>query len=126
MCPPKDVDGHSEPEQEDNLSSPDCSRPEVTTKYSTAAGIANEVLQKVIDACTPDADIAEICKLGDNLIDERCQKVYTKKEKGETVCVRFSEYSGFYNNFDLFFPSQVAVEPDPFLVFDQREFVVHC
>lgn len=118
MCPPKDVDGHSEPEQEDNLSSPDCSRPEVTTKYSTAAGIANEVLQKVIDACTPDADIAEICKLGDNLIDERCQKVYTKKEKGETVrrgiafptCLSVNEICGNFS--PLMSESQKLAEGD--------------
>lgn len=61
------------------------SRPEVTTKYNSAAVICNEVLQKVIELCKPDADIAEICRQGDALIEEKCHKVYNKKEKGESV-----------------------------------------
>lgn len=63
----------------------DCSRPEVVTKYRTAADIANEVLQAVVDACQPGADIASLCKMGDELIEAKCEKVYTKKEKGEKI-----------------------------------------
>lgn len=93
MAPPKDADECSESSEPEVNTTPDCSRPEVVTKYSTAAVIANETLQTVIDACKSGADIAEICKLGDKLIEERCELVYRKKEKGEKVGDRYNLYS---------------------------------
>jgi len=64
----------SENEEVSDLSSPD-----VTTKYRTAGDIVNKALQKVIDACVEEADIATICEMGDKFMEEECGKLYNKK-----------------------------------------------
>lgn len=65
--------------------SAETARPDVVTKYRTAADLTNSVLQSVIESCVPGADIASLCKLGDALIEEKVEKLYTKREKGEKV-----------------------------------------
>lgn len=59
----------------------DLSNPDVTTKYRAAGDIVNKVLQKVVAACVPDADIATICELGDKALEEETGKLYNKKDK---------------------------------------------
>jgi curved DNA binding protein len=60
----------------------DLSNPDVTTKYRSAGDIVNKALQKVVDACLEDADIATICEMGDKYMEEETGKLYNKKPKG--------------------------------------------
>lgn len=55
--------------------------PDVSTKYTTAASIANKALEKVLESCKDGADIFELCKIGDDHITEETGKVYNKKPK---------------------------------------------
>jgi len=61
----------------------DLSNPDVTTKYRSAGDIVNKALQKVVDACVEDADIATICEMSDKFMEEETGKLYNKKQKGE-------------------------------------------
>jgi len=61
----------------------DLSNPDVTTKYRAAGDIVNKALQKVVDACVIDADIATLCEMGDKIMEEETGKLYNKKAKGE-------------------------------------------
>jgi len=69
-------DNESENEEITDLSNPD-----VTTKYQAAAGIVNKALQKVAEACVPDADILNLCEMGDKIMEEETGKLYNKKDK---------------------------------------------
>lgn len=69
-------DNESEPEEVADLSNPD-----VTTKYRCAGEIVNKALQKVIEACVPDADIVALCEMGDKIMEEETGKLYNKKDK---------------------------------------------
>jgi curved DNA binding protein len=73
----------SESESEEEIA--DLSNPDVTTKYIEAARVVNAAMQKVLDACKPDVDVAELCKLGDDFIFEETQKLFNKKVKGKAV-----------------------------------------
>jgi len=59
----------------------DLSNPDVTTKYRAAGDIVNKALQKVIEACVPDADICTLCEMGDKIMEEETGKLYNKKVK---------------------------------------------
>ncbi|CAE8633643.1 unnamed protein product, partial [Polarella glacialis] len=59
----------------------DLSNPDVTTKYRAAGDIVNKALQKVLEACVVDADIATLCELGDKIMEEETGKLYNKKPK---------------------------------------------
>ncbi|CAK0802087.1 unnamed protein product, partial [Prorocentrum cordatum] len=61
----------------------DLSNPDVTTKYRSGGDIVNKALQKVVDACVEDADIATICEMSDKFMEEETGKLYNKKQKGE-------------------------------------------
>jgi curved DNA binding protein len=50
-------------------------------KYKTAAGIANQVLAKLVAECQPNVRIAELCLLGDRLITEALGTVFNKDKK---------------------------------------------
>jgi len=69
-------DNESENEEISDLSNPD-----VTTKYRAAADIVNKALQKVVDACVPDADVVILCEMGDKIMEEETGKLYNKKDK---------------------------------------------
>lgn len=71
-------------EQETNVVE-DLSSPDVTTKYMTAAGIANKALQAVLDAVVPGADIFDLCQMGDKVITDECAKIYNKAGKDGAV-----------------------------------------
>lgn len=83
----------------------DLSSPDVTTKYRTAGDITNKVLQAVVEACVPDADIATLCEMGDKMIEEETGKIYNKKEKGKKIekgiafptCISVNELVGHFS-----------------------------
>lgn len=61
----------------------DLANPDVTTKYRAAGDIVNKALQKVVDACVNEADIAVLCETGDKVMEDETGKLYNKKAKGE-------------------------------------------
>jgi len=83
----------------------DLSNPDVTTKYRTAGDIVNKVLQKVVESCVPEADIAMLCEMGDKLLEEETGKLYNKKDKGRKIekgiafptCVSVNEIAGHFS-----------------------------
>jgi len=92
-------------EGSDNEEISDLSNPDVTTKYRTAGDILNKALQKVIEACVPEADIATICELGDTIMTEETGKLYNKKDKGRKIekgvafptCISVNELLGHFS-----------------------------
>eukprot|EP00409_Alexandrium_fundyense_P004333 CAMPEP_0185901838 /NCGR_PEP_ID=MMETSP0196C-20130402/1158_1 /TAXON_ID=2932 /ORGANISM="Alexandrium fundyense, Strain CCMP1719" /LENGTH=97 /DNA_ID=CAMNT_0028620563 /DNA_START=163 /DNA_END=453 /DNA_ORIENTATION=- len=70
-------------DESENEEISDLSNPDVTTKYRAAGDIVNKALQKVIEACVEDADIATLCEMGDKIMEEETGKLFNKKEKGE-------------------------------------------
>jgi len=63
----------------------DLSNPDVTTKYRTCGDITQKALAAVCEACVDGADIAELCALGDKIIEEEAGKLYNKKVKGRKI-----------------------------------------
>jgi len=59
----------------------DLSNPDVTTKYRCAGDIVNKALQKVVESCVAEADIAMLCEMGDKMLEEETGKLYNKKDK---------------------------------------------
>jgi len=72
-----------ESDQEETIN--DLSNPDVTTKYRTGGDIAQKALQAVCEACVEGADIAELCALGDKILEEETGKLYNKKVKGRKI-----------------------------------------
>jgi methionine aminopeptidase len=68
-----------------NLQDYTLTNPDTLTKLKTAAEISQKVLAKVKEACTPGANLLEICQKGDALLEEETGKVYKGKKiaKGE-------------------------------------------
>lgn len=81
--------------------SPDCSSPEVVTKYQLAAGIANKVLQEVMCRCQAGAVLVELCEFGDRLIETECSKLYKKGDIPKGIafptCVSVNEIAGHFS-----------------------------
>jgi len=84
----------------------DLSNQEVTTKYRTCGEISQKALQKVIEACVPDADLTDLCELGDSIINEATGKLYNKKtkdgkkiEKGVALptSITVNEFMGYHS-----------------------------
>eukprot|EP00429_Kryptoperidinium_foliaceum_P084260 CAMPEP_0176233106 /NCGR_PEP_ID=MMETSP0121_2-20121125/25650_1 /TAXON_ID=160619 /ORGANISM="Kryptoperidinium foliaceum, Strain CCMP 1326" /LENGTH=423 /DNA_ID=CAMNT_0017572483 /DNA_START=1 /DNA_END=1269 /DNA_ORIENTATION=+ len=84
----------------------DLSNPDVTTKYRSAGDIVQKALQAVVEACVPDADICDLCGLGDKIMEEETGKLYNKKgkdgkkiEKGIAfpTCVSVNEVLGHFS-----------------------------
>ena len=63
----------------------DLSSSDVCTKYRKAAEIANAALEAVIALCVEGADVVEVCRAGDALVEERCAGVYNKKVNGVAI-----------------------------------------
>lgn len=66
--------------------------------------MTNLALQKVLEKCVPDADIAELCEFGDNFILEEVKKVYNSKkakklERGIAfpTCISVNNICGHYS-----------------------------
>merc|ERR1712194_797069 len=83
----------------------DLSNPDVTTKYRLSSDIAQKALQKVIEACVVDADIATVCEMGDKVMEDETGKLFNKKDKsgnkmGKGVafptCISVNELVGYY------------------------------
>eukprot|EP00744_Colponema_vietnamica_P000570 GILI01001011.1.p1 GENE.GILI01001011.1~~GILI01001011.1.p1 ORF type:complete len:393 (+),score=166.27 GILI01001011.1:48-1226(+) len=96
-----DFDQFDEEEQVFDLSNSD-----VVTKYRTAADIANRALQAVIAACKPGKTVAELCTLGDRIIEEGVAGVYNKGAQGKVdkgiafpTCVSVNELAGHVSPF---------------------------
>ena len=53
---------------------------DVVTKYTVAADITNRTLTTLIPLCIPGANILNLCKLGDKLILDGTNAVYTKSK----------------------------------------------
>ncbi|KAK9173550.1 hypothetical protein CmeUKMEL1_12010 [Cryptosporidium meleagridis] len=78
---------------------------EVVTKYYTAAEIVNSTLQYVITLCLDGADISEICRKSDSMIEEKSSSVYNKKEGGRKLdkgiafptCISVNEICGNFS-----------------------------
>jgi len=93
-------DHGSEEEEISDLSSPD-----VTTKYRLAGDIINKVLAKVLEACVAEAEIHDICAMGDKMLEEETGKLYNKKDKGKVVmkgvafptCISVNEIIGHFS-----------------------------
>ena len=60
----------------------DLSNPEATSKYMSAADIANKVVNTVIVACIDGVDITELCMMGDGVMLAETGKLYNKKKGG--------------------------------------------
>jgi len=54
---------------------------DVTTKYTEAAKVANVVMNELVLLCVEGANVIDICKAGDNLIDQKLSLVYRAKGK---------------------------------------------
>eukprot|EP00389_Voromonas_pontica_P001951 GDKH01002911.1.p2 GENE.GDKH01002911.1~~GDKH01002911.1.p2 ORF type:complete len:393 (-),score=151.44 GDKH01002911.1:177-1355(-) len=95
----------SDNEHEEGETISDLRSPDVTTKYTTAAEILNNALRAVVDACKDGAVIAEVCKLGDQFLEDRISKVYNKKTKGKSIdkgvafptCIAVNEMAGAFS-----------------------------
>jgi len=68
-------------DESENEEISDLSNPDVTTKYRAAGDIVNKALQKIVEACVPDADIVMLCEMGDKIMEEETGKLYNKKDK---------------------------------------------
>jgi len=85
-------------EEEEEL---DCSVPEVVNKYQFAGKVANEAIKKVAAECVVGKDVAELCALGDTIINQELANVYKGKkiEKGIAfpTCVSLNNCCGHYS-----------------------------
>lgn len=72
-------------EESDQEEVNDLSNPDVTTKYRSCGDIAQKALQVVCEACVEGADIAELCAMGDKVMEEETGKLYNKKVKGRKI-----------------------------------------
>ena len=52
----------------------------VVTKYKMASEITNRILKELVDKCTPNASVVELCSLGDNRLSEETGKVFKQKK----------------------------------------------
>lgn len=92
-------------DESENEEISDLSNPDVTTKYRTAGDIVQKALQKVVEACVVDADIATLCEMGDKIIEEETAKLYNKKVKEKKIekgiafptCISVNELVGHYS-----------------------------
>mmetsp|Transcript_23912 Transcript_23912/g.75781 ORF Transcript_23912/g.75781 Transcript_23912/m.75781 type:complete len:393 (-) Transcript_23912:176-1354(-) len=92
-------------DESENEEISDLSNPDVTTKYRAAGDIINKALQKVVEACVVDADIATLCEMGDKIMEEEVGKIFNKKEKGRKVekglafptCISVNELVGHFS-----------------------------
>ena len=58
----------------------DLSNADIVTKYRCAGDIANSVLTAIIEAIKPGVKAVELCKRGDDLVEEATSKVYNVKK----------------------------------------------
>ena len=84
---------------------PDASFPEVLKKYKAAGIVANKALHLVLSKCKPGMKIVDLCKMGDEFINNECKKIYpnlkTRGQKGICfpTCIGVNEIAGHYSPF---------------------------
>lgn len=54
-------------------------------KQWAAGRIVNDALKHVISKCKAEAKLLDLCREGDNYIEEHCKQIYTKKVDGEPI-----------------------------------------
>jgi len=95
----------SENENEKEAKLLDASDPTVAEKYKNAGIVANRVLHTILKKCSVGTKIVDLCRFGDNLIEEECQKRYPElKVKGQKgiafpTCISPNEICGHYSPF---------------------------
>lgn len=52
----------------------------VVTKYKMASEITNRILKELVDKCTPNASVVELCTLGDSRLNDETSKVFKQKK----------------------------------------------
>lgn len=72
--------GEEEEDADDTLANAD-----VSTKYQEAAKIANVALDVVLSKVEVGKTPLELSQAGDEVIEEKCKKIFTKKVKGRTI-----------------------------------------
>jgi len=72
-----DDDDEEEEEEEDTT----LQNSDVTTKYQEAAKIVQAVLQHLTSMCTPGSTVLDMCAAGDQMVEQRCGAIFTKKGK---------------------------------------------
>lgn len=77
MCADKEYDSDSDEEQvveepvvEEPQEDTTLNNPDVVTKYQEAAKIAQAVMVEVMGKCITGAKVVDICKFGDELIEQ--------------------------------------------------------
>eukprot|EP01038_Epipyxis_sp_PR26KG_P007036 gene7036-9608_t len=61
---------------------------DVVTKYQEAAKIAQQVMAEVILMCVPGARIVDICRFGDNLIEQKTSAIFKGKSKSGKIILK--------------------------------------
>lgn len=56
------------------------SNPETLTKLKTASDISQKALVKVKKGCIPGANLLELCRQGDSILEEETSKIYKTKK----------------------------------------------
>mmetsp|Transcript_37138 Transcript_37138/g.116234 ORF Transcript_37138/g.116234 Transcript_37138/m.116234 type:complete len:405 (+) Transcript_37138:606-1820(+) len=102
-----DIDGSEDEEtkEEDEEAMNDLSNADIVTKYRCAGDIANSVLTAIIEAIKPGVKAVELCKQGDDLVEEATSKVYNVKKGGKKVekgsafptCISVNHCCGHYS-----------------------------
>ncbi|EOD33478.1 hypothetical protein EMIHUDRAFT_111758 [Emiliania huxleyi CCMP1516] len=102
-----DIDGSEDEEtkEEDEEAMNDLSNADIVTKYRCAGDIANSVLTAIIEAIKPGVKAVELCKRGDDLVEEATSKVYNVKKGGKKVekgsafptCISVNHCCGHYS-----------------------------
>jgi curved DNA binding protein len=79
----------------------DCSHPEVVSKYQFAGKVADAAVEAVKAACVVGKQVAELCELGDNTINEKLVNVFKGKkvEKGIAfpTCISLNNCCGHFS-----------------------------
>lgn len=70
-----------------NLSAVKSSQENTINSLKAAGKLANEVLAKLSSLCIPDAKVADLCKKGDELLNEKC-RAYALKHQAQ-ACISF-------------------------------------
>ena len=102
-----DIDGSEDEEtkEEDEEAMNDLSNADIVTKYRCAGDIANSVLTAIIEVIKPGVKAVELCKRGDDLVEEATSKVYNVKKGGKKVekgsafptCISVNHCCGHYS-----------------------------
>lgn len=90
--------------EEDIEEQKDCSDSGVMNKYVEAGSIAQQVLAAIVAKTAECNDVLTLCQFGDDLIEEKTQKLYRKADIDRGVafptCISKNEIAGHYQPLD--------------------------